>query len=386
MKFLTLLKGEIKASLTTLPLVVLFIVLCLSAVIAALPLNMLQRGEDITNLRIAISTPEHDDIFNQVTSFMKMEKHIADVQLVEPIKGKQLINEGKVDFYLEFPENFDDALFEHEEATIKMRSSNPILGSIAYQIMDSAISSLNSMQGSSLTYYEALKDTDYTYKERSDLSRTFDLRLIQLALLRDNAIKIKDGVNQYFLQILSLILFISTSIIVCYYALVVTRQEKNQVFRKLLLYRYSLGQIWLSKLLICLLLTIPVILLSILICKGLQLPLHLPQLIIGEIFLMILLYAIAFTATALMGENKNTSSVLLVNFVILFLFMILGGLIYPSYSQQFHFTTGNPAWLAQLIAESTIKGDTPTLSTLPIYLLTVVICCFVTIKCWRRRL
>lgn len=385
MKFLALLKGECKASLPRLPLVFLFIGLCLAAVVAALPIHLLQRGETIGNLNIVVSTPDNSDTFEEVLSYIRMEEHVADIKLVSHKKGLQAIENKQADFYLEFPENFDDSLFNQEKATIKMRSSNPILGSVGYQILDSAVNSLNQMQNASLTYYQALKSGDFSRKERANLSRAFDLQLVQLALLRGKYVKIEAGASQYYLQLLALVLFVSTGIIAGFYAITTARQEKEQVFRKLLTYHYSLGEIWLSKLLMCLLLTIPVILFALWMGQVFDLELHLPYLIGGELLLMGLLYSLLTAVTTLFGKTANTSNALLINFVMLLVLMVLGGLIYPVYSQSIRFTTGNPAWLAQVWADNIFTGKL-YFPAWPVYGLTFIGCGFLTILSWRKRL
>lgn len=389
MKFLRLLKGELRASLKRFPVIILFIALCLGAVVTALPMHMLQRGESVDSLKIAVSTPEHDSVFEQVLAFIRLEKRVAEIDLVAHDEALALVKDKQVDFYLEFPENFEEALFEREEASIKLRASNPMLGAVAYQILDGAISSLNQMQGSSLLFYNALKETEHTRKERNELSEAFDLQLIRLAIFRGNYIKMKSGISQYQLQALALILFLSTSIVVCYYAIVISIQEKNQVFRKLLLYKYSLTQIWLSKLSVCLLLTIPITGFMVWTAGTFEMTLNVPYLFFGALFLMTLLYSLVILVSAVstvLGWNRNISNVLLVSFIILFVAMLLGGLVYPSYSQSFRATAGNPAWLAQLLADSAISGVWLDMSVLPIYCVMIFISYLLTMRYWRRSL
>ncbi|MDH6363600.1 ABC-type multidrug transport system permease subunit [Enterococcus sp. PF1-24] len=386
MRFLALLKGEFKNNLRQIPVLIVFIGLFLSTLVAALPLHLFQRGATLSDLKIAISSPNHTDVFQQMLSFIQLDEHIAEIELLEPEEALTLVADKKIDFYLAFPENLEEALFEQETATIEMYSSNALFGSITHQILTAAVDSLNKLQSSSLTYYQTLKKSDLSRKERQQLTQNFDLELVQLALTRGNFLQVSEQIPQYYLQMIALLLFLSCSIISCYYGILISRQLQQQVFRKLLLYRYSLPQIWLSKLLNCLPLLIPVIALIAWFAKQLALPIQLNYLILAAGFLMLLLFTIVIAITSLLGKNSSVSNVLLVNFVVLFSLLFLGGLIYPAYSQNFQITVGNPAWLTQSLTEMAITGEALSWLTYLPYVLIILGCFYLTTKSWRKSL
>ncbi|MDR0500018.1 MAG: ABC transporter permease [Coriobacteriales bacterium] len=347
--------------------------LCLVALIlASLPRGLFSSG-DLPIVSIALVYGSEDSLGRNLSDELKQIEVIDRFYFCNSDEARSLLLNGEVDAFITLPDNMLENLVSGKKSTITVTANDPVLGAVVYAIVERAAKTANSLQ----SYMLAYKDAALSYYGNNDDAynsiNSFAISLMGDALSRLTSVSATTTVSPFYLQLLTLLLFVICSLAALFCALTISRQCATGFSRRLLVRKISFLPIVITQL------TVGAIL-SIVLCLVCGLALNfvdqkfnlLAFMFSGLLLSQILVPLFALVAMSKpLQEGTNTRTLLAV-MAMIFLLLFIGGGFYPSYLMQLPIRVFNPVWLANVLSSWTLGASLnllANLSTVALFLL-----------------
>ena len=381
MKFLGLFRTESIGAIKRFPIVLLVLLLCLIAFLAALPKDLFE-SRGVPQVSVAIVYDGSDNVSSMVTAMVSALGPIKDFYSVDRERALELLAGGDVDIIVQFPSDMIDVLVDGKTSVIHVQSNNAIIAGIAYGVTAQAVNTINSIQNKALEYRYTVSPLYDDLSEFSEQERIFDMKLMGLALARTDAVYIQKNVSVYQLQMISIMLFLLISIISIMLALTASKQFASGTFRRLLFHGVPLWQMYVIKFILTFLMTLLFSVVFFYIFAQTGIDVSAGGWIVSSLLLCIFIYPICMIFSAIGGKESTSSIRTLLGSVAVLLFLLfIGGGFYPVYMMDASIRLFNPAWATHLLAEWILGGTVALVSIIPC-LIPAVICAAITIKRW----
>ncbi|WP_297075525.1 ABC transporter permease [uncultured Enterococcus sp.] len=319
----------------------------LSSFMVALPKNIFQSEFTQSSLRLGIVIPEDSFFRDMIKTSIGSNESVNEVKIIDRNQIQTLLKHSEIDLVIELPDNVDEIMFNKEQGIINLYANNPLIGKIMYQILKSAVTTVNVMQLTSLDYYEQIIKSSLTQKQKQLNIEKFDEQLIEKVITRAQLTKIHNYGSQYVVQLWSLTYFFIVVIFSIFNVQIYAKRKKTNILKKLVFYRFTIKEILLVKLILQQLIVLVSASLVYWLFRNfseIEFWKYLLVLQCLSFFTLALFYAI-YT----IGLNyRSEFSVLLVLSSLSLVFLFLGGLIFPLYDFDLAINYLNPAWYVQM--------------------------------------
>ncbi|MDR0852435.1 MAG: ABC transporter permease [Clostridiales Family XIII bacterium] len=383
MKLLGVLWADARIVLIRFPLIFAALFVCLGSVLVALPPQLTQGG-NLPKVSLAVvydGADEMADMFFSLISDLDVVDSFYDANAA---KAEELLQDGDVDVVIALPEEVIDALIRGEPAVISVRAVDPLIGHFAFQITSEAVKALNRIQNTTLTFRSIVKPYMPNRGALQNAEITFDLKLIQEALVRDNNVKVISGAPEYHLQVVALTLFLIISIVSVFVAALTSRQFSFGYLRRLALHGISGLHVFLVKALMTVFLSVVLCLLCLPVFSFFDISVQISHWILSVILLNVVLFSVCMAFASVKGQASAASARTMLGAAAILLFLLFaGGGFYPVYLMPAAVRWFNPAWLAHLLSEWTIAGTAVPISSLLLYAIPVLVCAGIALLRWR---
>jgi hypothetical protein len=214
---------------------------------------------------------------------------------------------------------------------------------------------MNSLQSYTLIYQDAALSYFGYNDEAYNAINGFAISLMGDALSRLSSVSASSAVSPFYLQVLTLLLFIVCSMAALFCAITLSRQCMTGFGRRLLVRASSFLPIALAYLLIGVTLGVLLCFISGLVLNIVDQSFNLLAFVASGLMLSLILVPL-FSLLAMSRPLRDGASTktLLAVMAIIFLLLFAGGGFYPSYLMQLPLRVFNPVWLANLLAAWTL--------------------------------
>lgn len=383
MKIVKLFLAEVRQTKYLLTLFILLMLLILLSFSTALPSELIKNSTKEIQMNIGVSMDEQGKELDLLKNAVDDQKIIDSLVFLSPDEGKKQIKSGKLDIFLEVPENVTNIIYGNEQGIIKIYTKNVLLGTLLNQFLSETVQTFNQLQGYSLAYYDLLKQEISSSDEIQKMSFQFDLELMSRLLNRGKLTEIKQGINQYVLQLFSLLLFLTLASIGVFNGIVFSLQKTSGTLKKIRFYQFNWLELLKAKFLLSLLMATPFLISFYWLSVKLEQPLNSLILFIYTIWLLFILNVFNLYISHLISKNQKSFNLFLLLASFVLFFMFTGGLVYPIYNQPLILTLLNPAWLTQLIIQDSALNQISWFSLIPFTLIGIF--CYIRLKMrWYR--
>lgn len=380
MTLFNLLKAEWIQARKKLVLFLLLLTLILLAFYTALPSELIKSGTREIKINIGLSMEQRTNEINLLKNAVDDQKIIDSLTFLTVEEGLAQLEDGKLDVFLETPQNLDQIIYGYETGVIKIYTNNPLIGTIFYQLFDDTIQTFNQLQGYSLRYYNLLSEQNIR-TDINKLSMEFDLELLTSLFNRGKLIEIHQGMNPYVLQLLSILLFIALSSISVFSTLIFNTQKTSGTLKKIKFYQHSWHLLFLAKFLMACFLALPFILSIYFLGVKLDQSLNLFFLISFSYLLLLILLSIGFTISLFSAKQVANTRLFLLMASLCLVWMFTGGLIFPNSIQNKIVNGLNPGWLTQIILSNSAQLTNIWSQLIPLLVVTIA-CYFFSRRRW----
>ena len=385
MKFLALLRVDGFHSLTRFPIVIAVLFACFLAFLVSLPSGLFENG--IAKVSVAIVYEGNETMADMFIDLIAELEPVKSLVNADSYEAGRMLETGEVDLVIELPNHVIDTMIKGDSSTISVKANNILVANIAYSITIQAVETINLLQGRALYYRDISRPffTDDDEFIKNEIS--FNARLMGAALFRSDVIAVERATPYHTIQFVSVLLYLTVSILSILASLTASRQFSSGVFRRLLLHRIPVWRIYLIKLLTTLALAVPLSLICVAATSFFYTEVPLLRMILSSLALCILICPLCMVFTTLTGKaNTAYARTLLGSLAILLVLFFLGGGFYPVYMMDFSFRSFNPAWASHLLAEWVFSESSQKAVASLQYLLPPAICAAITIRAWRSNL
>ena len=383
MKFFALLKADFVHMLTRFPIIIAALAFCAAAFLAALPQGLFENGIGKISVAVVYSGEEEmADMFVGIISDLDPVKRLVKT---DAKSANRMLDSGEVDLVIELPSGVIDAMIAGDSSVVRVTAKNIIVANIAYSVTKQAVNTINLLQGRALYYREVSRPYFSGDEEfyRNELS--FNTRLMSAALFRGDVIKVERPVPYYNLQLVSILLYLTVSVLSALTALIVSGLFASGVFRRAALHKIPVWQLYSIKMISALALSVPLSLACVVAVSFFSVEVSIPRMIVASLALCALVCPICMLFTAFSGRaNTAYARAMLGSLAVLILLFFIGGGFYPVYEMDASLRMFNPAWASHLLAEWVFfEGAQRAVSALQ-YVLPAAVCAAATIALWRR--
>jgi hypothetical protein len=348
--------------------------LCLVAlVLASLPRELFNSA-DLPRASIALAYGHDDALMRNLTTELAQIEVVERFYVCSVDEAQGLLDAREVDAIIILPDDLFDALVRGAPSTVTVKATEPLMGSVVFAIVERAVMTMDSLQGYTLTYLDAARasydDADAAY----GAVRSFTMVLLGDALSRLSSVEQAAAVSPYYLQVLTLLLFIVASMASLFSAVTLARHHSSGFTRRLTVRSVPFACLCCAQILSS-------GLMAFLLCLACGLLLHvidpsfglLAFAASGFLLSLVLTPLFALFGTARLGRQGASTRTLLVIMALSFLLLFAGGGFYPSFLTQTFLRTLNPVWLANMLASWTL-GSPPAAAYLAVFAALPVAC------------
>lgn len=381
MKFFGIFRSEFIGAVKRFPFVLVVLLICLIAFLAALPQGLFE-NRGLPQISVAIVYDGSDDISMLVNTLIASVGSIKKSYFVDKEKAQNLLDDGEVDLVVHFPSDMIDVLIDGKTSVVHIQSNNAVIAGIAYGVTNQAVSTINSIQNNALEYRVAVSPLYDDINEFYEQERSFDMKLMGLALTRTDAVDVQKTVSSYQVQLISIILFLLITIISIMIALTASRQFASGTFRRLLFHKVPMWHMYIIKIILVFLMTLPFSIVFVCVFAVTGIDVSAAKWFISSLLLCLFIYPVCMVFSSI-GGKANTSNIrTLLGSVATFIFLLfIGGGFYPVHMMDASFRLFNPVWSTHLLAEWLLGGAVSLVAILPC-LIPAGICAAITIKRW----
>jgi hypothetical protein len=282
---------------------------------------------------------------------------VESVTLCTAAEAEERLARGEADAVIILPAGTLDALIYGGHATITVRATDPLIGTVVYSVTDRAIETLDEVQGYALAYEQDSRGHFKSAEEHYEAVSAFNMMLFGEAIARLRNVESPSSVSPYFAQILTLLLFLMVSIASFFVSVIAARQYAQGYVRHLYTRGVRFRHLFAAQLLLSA---------SISLVLGLVLAVVLSFVGEGFSFFALLvssvLLSLVLTSLYLMFSGfcqrpqAATTRALMGCLALMFFLLFAGGGFYPTGLMQTDMRLFNPAWLANQLAAWTL-GD-----------------------------
>ena len=384
-KFLALFRADGFHSLMRFPIVIAVLFACFLAFLASLPQGLFENG--IAKVSVAIVYNGDEEMANMFIDIIAELEPVRELVDTDSYEAGRMLDSGKVDLVIELPSNVIDTMIKGDSSVIGVKANNVLVANIAYSITLQAVETINLIQGRALQYREISRPFFPDNEEFVKNELLFNARLMGAALFRGDVIEVERSVPYYTVQFVSVLLYLTVSILSILAALTASRQFASGVFRRLVLHRIPVWQIYLIKLITTLALAVPLSLICILATSFFYAEVPVLRMVVSSLALCALICPLCMVFTTLTGKaNTAYARTLLGSLAVLLVLFFLGGGFYPVYMMDFSFRSLNPAWASHLLAEWVFSEGSQKILTSLQYILPPAVCAAITVRVWRSNL
>ncbi|MCL1880317.1 MAG: ABC transporter permease [Actinomycetia bacterium] len=387
-KTVALYLANLKATLRFVAVLLAVLLALIAVVLLSLP-KQLFSAQDVPQVSLAVVYGDgniNDALVRNLNSQLSTIKFVKSVQMCSTDAAETLLATHQVDAAIYLPADTLDVLVYGGHATITVKSDDPFLGPVIYTVANSAVDTLDQLQGYSLLFRQGAQSFFSSYAELSDATDSFDMKLIGEAFTRTSNVDVPQTVSPYYAQALTLILFLTVSIACFYVAVVAARQYAGGYFRHLYTKRVRYRHLIASQLLLSA---------SIALVLGLVLGLILQlvgegpnilRLMLSAVLLSLLLCPVYLMFSGFRQQLQvATTRTLIGCLAVLFFLLFAGGGFYPTALMQSNIRIFNPSWLSNQLSVWSLGAPLDIMQLL-LFLVPMAVACAVGYLEWRRSL
>ena len=384
MKILKVLKVDSIIFSRKLPLILLAIIICVAAFLAAIPPKLMQSG-DIPKVSIAFAYEgEDDEIIGLAKNFLEDIDMILEFHVVTHAKADEMLKNKEVDTVVSFPDDSMDRFIDGEPFEIGVKANDAFIGSLAYGLVNEAIRTLNRVPQIALKFHRMIKPLFTDKEEYYRVDMAFQFALIQETLMRQQYLKTEPTVPTMQLQAMSLILFLVISVVAVFMTTLTANQLAVGGIRRLKIRGISFIDIWLGKTIIVVGISVVLCMLASVLFVIYDINFSVVRLLLSVILLATVLHMICMVFTLPKYSAKVASTRAMLGCIAMLLMMLFaGGGFYPIHLMDFNIKLFNPAWLSHLLAEWIIAGTQISPLNLLLFIVPAIICGLLSLKTWR---
>jgi hypothetical protein len=387
-KILTLYLASLKIALRSIAILLASMLALVAIVLLSLPPQLFTANE-IPGVRLALG---YDSLLAEGRFGSNLSSELNSVDVIEELRlctvaeAEALLAAGDVDAIIIMPENTLDVLVYGGHATITVKSNDPLIGSVVYSVTDNAIGSLDALQNYSLIYREQSYGHFDSAGQRDQAAQDFNVALMFEALRRMSYVETPWLASPYFVQALTMLLFLVVSVGSFFVAVIVARQYASGYIRHLytkgVRYRHLLAAQLLLSASIALVLGLVLALILGFVSDGLSVPL----LLLSTLLLSLMLTALYLCFSGFRGQTQAATTRTLIGCLALMFFLLFaGGGFYPTGMMQSSLRLFNPSWLSTQLATWTLGGGIDPVQ-LALFILPFAAACAIGYLEWRRSL
>jgi|GEM_PF-3399522 len=386
MKFVALLRAEVRSALFRIVPITLVILVLLGAFLSALPRELFSGGESLS-ISVAIVSDDDDSQLDIIPQMLRIVDAIDEVFLVDAFDAQKMLSNGEVGIVVHLPENLIDALVTGDSATVTVMANDYFYGNICKQVGSVVVRAANQIQSSSLAFSESARHVFEDKSDYYDAVNSFNTTLIRELLSSSFYVKVVKPVSGIALQALTLALVCILSVVVVSACISADRLLTKDYVRRLRLHRISFFHVWASKAIITvalsLLFTAPIYF----VMSKLGIYVDAVRLVLAAFVISIMLFCVCMAFVRYKAEGaKNGSFTLLGCFAVLLVLLFFGGGFFPNYSMSRILQIFNPVWLAHLFCEWSLDGATVSFRYIASYAALPIIGVTLSFVKWRRSL
>ena len=387
-KILTLYLVNLKIALRYIVILLVAMLALVAIVLLSLPPQLFTANE-IPKVRLALgydSLQAEGSFGNNLSSELNSVDVIEELRLCTAAQAEELLAAGEVDAIIIMPADTLDVLVYGGHATITVKSNDPLIGSVVYSVTDNAIGSLDTLQNYALIYQQQSYKHFDSAEQRSQAAQSFNMSLIFEAMRRMSYVDTPWLVSPYFVQALTMLLFLVVSVGSFFVAVIAARQYASGYIRHLytkgLRYRHLLASQLLLSASIALALGLVLAVIMGFASDGLSLP----KLLLSAVLLSLMLTVLYLCFSGFRSQTAAATTRTLIGCLALMFFLLFaGGGFYPTGMMQSSLRLFNPSWLSTQLATWTLGGGIDPLQ-LALFILPFSAACAVGYIEWRRAL
>lgn len=356
MRFIALLRADLKSVLFKIIPVALTIAVLLCAFLSVLPEKLFSGGEALS-INVAIVSDDDDSQLDIIPQMLKAVGAIGEVWSTDAVTAQSQLSSGQADIVVHLPENLVNALATGSEATITVMANDYFYGNICKQVGSVIVRAANQIQSASLAFNESAKEA---FEDKSDYyaaANSFNTTLIRELLSSGLYVKVIKPVSGLALQTLTLALLCTLSVVVVAMCISADRLLTKDYIRRLRLHRIPFFCVWVSKALVTVALSLLFTAAVYFVLQKLGIIVVAKRLFLAAFTISLILFCICFAFVRFKSEGeKNGSFTLLGCFAVLLVLLFFGGGFFPNYSMSLYLQGFNPVWLAHLFCEWALDG------------------------------
>ena len=388
MKVAALYLANLKVALHSIIILLAAMLALVALVLFSLPQGLFS-ANDIPQISIAIVYGDgtHDDRFlRDLNSGLKTINVVEDVRISTLEEAEALLESGEISAIIIIPDDTLDVLVYGGHTTITVRANNALIGSAIYSMCDRAIEALDEMQNYALVYMQESSGHFDSQEEQYDAIDHFNMVLLTEALMRMNNIDTPWPVPLYYVQVLTLLMFLVVSIASFFVAVIAARQYATGYVRHLYTRGVRYWHLLISQLLVAA--SVSLVLGSILavILNLIYSGLNVFSLVFSSVLLSLVLTVLYLLFSGFKQQPQAATTRTLIGCLALMFFLLFaGGGFYPTAFMQSDLRLFNPTWLSNQLAVWSLGGSLDAVH-LMLFVVPFALACLVGYLEWRRSL
>jgi hypothetical protein len=372
-----------------------YVLVLLAALLALIAVVLLSLPEEVFSaneipqfsVALVYGDGTHDDML-----IKNLNAEIEGIEVVDELmicteqEADERLANDEVDVVVFLPDDTLYVLVYGGHATIEVRAKDPLIGSAAFAVVDRAVETLDEVQNFALIYERESRGHFVDEDARTDSIIKFDLILVSEAFTRMSSVEIPSSVSPYFVQVLTLLLFMVVSIASFFVAVLSARQYAQGYMRHLYVRGVRFGHVIVSQLLLSATIALVLGLVLGIILSFVASGLSLPALLVSSVLLSLVLTSLYLVFAGFRGQAQiATTRTLLGCLALLFFLLFAGGGFYPTALMQSDLRLFNPTWLSSQLSTWTLGGSVEPLQLL-VFIVPFMLGCVLCFIEWRRAL
>jgi hypothetical protein len=382
LKLLALWKAEAKLIIRRLPIVFSGLLVICFSVIVSLPPSLLS-GMTARDISVALVCGA-DPLLTKTISGMAADYDlIKRIYIVDDIETAEAgLERGKYDVLLDIPDNVAESLMFGEKISVRVKASDPLIGTIAYQLADSTVDTINDVA--------TVVNNEYANISRDanhDGFYRFVNHVLTDAIVRFSYIDDLKTSKPYDTQAVSLVLFIVVAVASVFIAVQSAGQIADGYLKRLRVRGFPIWKLIAVKL-------ANAVIISLVLSAAVPAALYMIKIKCNPVRFFISVGVLSLIVTGIclsvltIRERRSVSVTrsMLGCTAVLLMLLFWGGGFYPIYLMSMSVRKMNPAWLSHLLADWSLTGNFPHAGTFALFLLPFAICVFIAARRFGRSL
>jgi len=375
LKIAALYLAGIKVALRMVAVLLGSLLALIALVLVSIPSELFSTNDaPLISVAVVYGDGDVDDLLTQrFESILATSRYFDEVGIYPPDEASEKLATGEVDAVIILPKDMLSVLVYGGHTTITLQSNDPLVGSILYITANNYIETINSIQSYALIYADATRDHFSTPEEHFEAVSEFNVDLFNIATIRLRSVETPWQVHLYYVQILTLLLFMVASVGSFFIAVLAARSYASGHIRHLFIRGVRFRHLLVSQLLLSASIALIFGGIFAVVLLFLNIGLSAPRIVVATVVMSVLLTSLYLVFSGFRGQPQAaTTRTLMGCLALMFILLFIGGGFYPTGLMESSIRFFNPAWLSEQLSVWSFGGSISLLQLVPFLALLIV--------------